>query len=155
MSKVFISYSKQNKDYAQLLTTKLKEEGFDVWIDDVIEPSDNWWRTIRQAIRDCSAFMLIMTPESESSHWVEQELAYALELKKPFFPLLRDGNPNLVLSDVWSRFASIQATDVRQGQLPSDSLYNKLRELSRRINSADHCLATVNPSIINIFPHVS
>lgn len=90
MSHIFISYSKQNKDYAHLLKAKLLAEGFSVWMDDAIEPSDDWWRNIRQAIRECAAFTLIMTPEAEDSHWVVQELSYALELKKPFFPLLRD-----------------------------------------------------------------
>ena len=143
MSKLFISYSKQNKEYAHPLKAKLIEEGFDVWMDDVIEPSDNWWRSIRQAIRECEAFILIMTHESENSHWVEQELAYALELKKPFFPLLRSGNSNLVLSDVWSRFASIQAIDVSTGELPSDSFYLTLK---KRIGfSSDFITASTSP----------
>lgn len=62
MSHIFISYSKLNKDYTHLLKTKLLSEGFSVWMDDAIEPSEDWWRNIRQAIRECAAFALIMTP---------------------------------------------------------------------------------------------
>ncbi|MEO1287448.1 MAG: toll/interleukin-1 receptor domain-containing protein [Chloroflexota bacterium] len=33
MSHVFISYSTKDSDYAYKLADKLREEGFDVWID--------------------------------------------------------------------------------------------------------------------------
>lgn len=64
---IFISYSKKNKGYAQRLKKKLLSEGFDVWIDDRIDYGDDWWRTIVQAIRKASAFVVIMTDEADAS----------------------------------------------------------------------------------------
>lgn len=133
MSHVFISYSKQNKEYAQLLKAELIRRGFSVWIDDVIDPSDDWWRNIRQAIRDAVAFTLVMTPESETSHYVGLELLHALEYKKPIFPLLRTGDVNLLNSDTWSRIANIQYTDVREGQLPPETFYTKLTRFQKPV----------------------
>ncbi len=136
MSHIFISYSKKNKEYAQLLKSELIRQGFSVWIDDVIEPSEDWWRNIRQAIKDAAAIALIMTPESETSHYVGLELLHALEYKKPIFPLLRVGDVNLFNSDTWSRIANIQYTDVREGGLPPDSFYAKLTAVQKRIEQA-------------------
>jgi hypothetical protein len=136
MPHIFISYSKKNKEYAQLLKLELVRQGFSVWIDDVIEPSEDWWRNIRQAIKDASAFTLIMTSESETSHYVGLELLHALEYKKPILPLLRSGDVNLFNSDTWSRIANIQYTDVREGQLPPDAFYTKLKRLQKPVEQA-------------------
>src|SRR5215475_7456650 len=124
MSHIFISYSKKNRDYARPLADHLIKLGFDVWIDDEIQPSEDWWRNIRQAIKDCAAFVLVMTPEAENSHWVGLELLHALEYKKPLFPLLRSGDPNLLNSDSWSRIATFQYTDVRTGNLPPEKFFD-------------------------------
>ena len=41
--KVFISYSSQNRDFAELLKLKLEKEDIDVWQDvDEIEPGEEW-----------------------------------------------------------------------------------------------------------------
>jgi formylglycine-generating enzyme required for sulfatase activity len=126
MSHIFISYSKKNREYAQLLASDLRRRGFDIWIDDQLEPSEDWWRNIRQAIRACAAFTIVMTPESEASHWVQLELLHALEFKKPIFPLFRGGDPNPLNSDIWSRIANIQFTNVQHGNLPADLWYEKM-----------------------------
>jgi len=126
MSHIFISYSKKNRDYARPLADHLLSLGFDVWIDDEIQPSEDWWRNIRMAIKDCAAFILLMTPEAENSHWVGLELLHGLEYKKPLFPLLLAGSPNLLESDSWSRIASIQFTDVRNRSFPPERFYDGL-----------------------------
>lgn len=128
MSHVFISYSKENRDYARRLRDHILHRGFDVWIDEVIEPGDDWWRYIRQAIRDCAAFVVVMTPEAEGSHWVGIELLHALQYKRPIFPLLRAGDENPFNSDVWSRIVNVQFTDVRGGQMPPPRFYERLAE---------------------------
>jgi len=126
MSHIFVSYSKKNRDYAHQLADYLIEMGFDVWIDDEIQPSEDWWRNIRQAIKRCAAFVLVMTPEAEESHWVGLELLHALEYNKPLFPVLRAGDVNLMNSDSWSRIANVQYTDVRSGKLPKERFVQTL-----------------------------
>jgi formylglycine-generating enzyme required for sulfatase activity len=128
VSHVFISYSKEDREYAQRLRDHLLQRGFDVWIDEVIDPGDDWWRYIRQAIRDCAAFVVVMTPEAESSHWVGVELLHALEYKRPVFPLLRAGDENPFNSDVWSRIVNVQFTDVRHGRMPPARFYDRMTD---------------------------
>jgi hypothetical protein len=145
MSHIFISYSKKNREYARNLADDLLQRGFDVWIDDEIEPSEDWWRNIRQAIRDCDAFTIVMTPESEASHWVQLELLHALEFKKPIFPLFHAGDPNPLNSDTWSRIANIQFTNVQQGNLPNETWYSKL--ITRGISNKPSGGSIVTPQI--------
>lgn len=128
MSYVFVSYSKENRDYARRLRDQLLGRGFDVWIDEVIDPGDDWWRFIRRAIRDCAAFVVMMTPEAEGSHWVGVELLHALEYKRPVFPLLCAGDENPFNSDVWSRIVNVQFTDVRGGRLPTQRFYERMAD---------------------------
>jgi len=116
MSHVFISYSTRNGNYARKLADKLRAEGFDVWIDNSqLRSSQDWWRSIVLAIRGCSAVVVVLTPESDASEWVQREITLAGKYKKPIFPLWLDGTldtPN------WEYFVRIQVEDVRGGKLP-------------------------------------
>src|SRR5882724_2794232 len=89
---IFISYSRKDKDYAQRLKAKLLSEGFEVWMDDSINSGDNWWHSIVQAIRTASAFITIMTDDSDASDWLKREVFLADRYKIPAFPLWLSGN---------------------------------------------------------------
>jgi hypothetical protein len=124
MSHVFISYSTRNSDYARKLADKLRAEGFDVWIDNSqLRNSEDWWRSIVLALRDSGAVVVILTPESDGSEWVQREITLADKYKKPIFPLWLDGTldtPN------WEYFVRIQVEDVRGGKLPPSHVYDTL-----------------------------
>jgi formylglycine-generating enzyme required for sulfatase activity len=119
MSHIFISYSKQNKTYARKLADQLKQEGFEVWIDDRIDYGDTWERAIFKAIDQCLAFVVIMTPESYESDWVLRECQYADKRKKPQFPVLLDG-------EEFPRYVSTQYADVRGGILLGENFLKRL-----------------------------
>jgi len=124
MSHVFISYSTKNADYAQKLAAKLREEGFDVWVDNLrLRSSEDWWRSIVLALRGCAAVVVILTPESDASDWVQREITLAGKYKKPIFPLWLSGNldtPN------WEYFVRIQIEDVRGGKLPPSHVFDTI-----------------------------
>ncbi len=127
MAHVFISYSKKDRDYARKLADYLITSGFDVWIDDRIDYGDDWWQTVVRAIRECGAFITIMTPDSEQSRWVQRELTIADSEHKPMFPLwLAGGDP--LKSDLWAIFARIQYADVQDGELPPSNFMRRLAE---------------------------
>lgn len=120
MSHIFISYSKRNRDYARKVVNFLLDNGFDVWIDnDKIEYGVNWWEAIVQAITQSSAFVVIMTPEAKTSDWVQREVFIALNLQKPLFPLLLNG-------DNWELFVLTQYIDVTNNILPSPEFVTRL-----------------------------
>lgn len=109
MSHVFISYSKQNIDFARYLRAVLEAEGCPVWMDEVrLQPSARWWKEIEESISACTAFVVIMSPEAAESDWVEREILLAEKLKRPLFPVLLAG-------EAWSRLANIQFEDMREG----------------------------------------
>lgn len=116
---VFISYARSDRAYVDALKDDLRRHGFQPWNDENVEPGERWWRTIVQAIRECSAFLVVMTPDSDESKWVEKEILLALEEKKEIFPLLLRGRRFPLLIDT-------QYENLTSGQLPSESFYKRL-----------------------------
>jgi hypothetical protein len=130
MPHVFISYSKKNHDYANRLANFLMEQGFDIWIDDrSISYGDEWWNVIVNAIMECAAHVLIMTPESQNSKWVRRELNLADHLDKPLFPLLLEG-------ENWPIFVGTQYADLRDGSLPELDFCDRLSRFVPRLKEA-------------------
>ena len=125
MSHVFISYSKQNKSYARKLADHLIASGFDVWIDDRIDYGSLWADVIQKAIEDCAAFVVIMSPESRESQWVQTECEYAAQKRKKTFPLLLDGK-------AFFRYVSVQYVTVTGGSLPPDAFLDEVAEHAPR-----------------------
>ena len=140
MSHVFISYSKRNADYVNRLANYLQENGFDIWLDTSnLHDGVSWWQAIDQGIKDCTAFIVVMTPESAASKWVQKELHLALHRNKPLFQLLRDG-------ENWSIFVDTQYTDVSQGELPNDEFLQSLSQASPRRNQAGQNQSALTPT---------
>lgn len=111
MSHIFISYSKKDIQFAEKLRQLLQDRGFAVWMDDTkLVPSERWWSTIEQNIKTCAAFIVIMSPNSQESDWVEREILIAeeTEYRKPIFPVLLAGKR-------WSRLANIQYYNMTMG----------------------------------------
>lgn len=116
---VFVSYSQKDDTYAHTLAADLRKRGFNVWIDDRIEYGDHWWETIVSAIKASTAFIVVMSPASKQSQWVQRELHLALKLEKPIFPLLLD-------DENWEIFVTMQYADVLGGELPRSDFYRRL-----------------------------
>ena len=86
MGHIFISYSHKDTNYAHRLADTLRAEGFDVWIDARIDYGSQWPLEIQKQLDSCDAFILIMTPRSYASDWVQSELQRAKRKLKPIFP---------------------------------------------------------------------
>ncbi|MCB0118732.1 MAG: TIR domain-containing protein [Anaerolineales bacterium] len=87
--KVFISYSRRDKIFAQQLTERLKSKSVDVWADwEDLPPSSNWMEEVQNAIEECDAYIFIISPNSLKSQVVLQELEMAERLNKRLIPIL-------------------------------------------------------------------
>lgn len=87
--KLFISYSRDDKNFIFELAKKLNEEvQYDVWIDRNLKGAELWWETILNSIEACNCFVIILTPKSVESIYCGAELNYALALGKPILPLM-------------------------------------------------------------------
>ncbi len=130
MGHVFVSYSKSDNDYAMRLVQKLRQEGFDVWIDHrSLHNSEDWWRSIVLAIWQADAVIVLLTPRSDESRWVQREITIADNRKKPMFPLLLEGD---IETPNWSLFVRTQYTDVIDGSLPPADFYEELAQYTPR-----------------------
>jgi hypothetical protein len=80
--KVFLSYAHADRTLAQKVALGLKREGFDVWENLIdIFPGENWADKIAQALRESEAMVVLLTPNSLSSPYVNSEISYALGSK--------------------------------------------------------------------------
>lgn len=124
MGHIFISYSHKDTDYAHRLADTLQAEGFDVWIDARLDYGSQWPNELQKQLDACDAFILIMTPRSFASEWVQNELQRAKRKLKPVFPLLLDGD------EPWLSVESTQYYDVRGEKLPDLKFYSDLRDVA-------------------------
>lgn len=87
--RLFISYSRKNKDWVYRFTDHLRSShGYTVWIDLDIPVGQDWWQTILSEIENCDGFLIVLSPDSVASSYCMEELSYAHELSKPIIPLL-------------------------------------------------------------------
>jgi len=124
MGHIFISYSHNDTDYAHRLADTLQSEGFDVWIDARIDYGSQWPLEIQKQLDSCDAFILIMTPRSFASEWVQSELQRAKRKLKPIIPMLLEGD------EPWLSVESTQYYDVRGERLPEPKFYSALRRVA-------------------------
>jgi hypothetical protein len=89
MQKVFISYSRKDIDFARKLADDLEKTGFEVWWDiSDLKGGDDWVRVIPSAIEASQYFIILLSPDSVASQWVEREYLHALNSRLKVLPLL-------------------------------------------------------------------
>jgi hypothetical protein len=98
ISDAFISYSHVDRSYIDRLVIHLANAGIPVWYDYKMQSGARFDRVIDDRIRQCGAFLVVMTPAGFDSDWVINEVARAQQLRKPILPLLLAGQPFLSLS---------------------------------------------------------
>lgn len=76
---VFISYSTEDSHFARSLSKALKERSIGVWLDQhEIRVGDSLTKRIGQALNDQDFMIVILSPASVRSPWVQTELAEAM-----------------------------------------------------------------------------
>jgi hypothetical protein len=90
MSKdIFISYSRRDQEFVIRLATDLDAQVAGVWFDQAaIQLGQKWHREIMDGIRECKAFILVLSPDAIKSRYVREEVHKALELGKTIFPVI-------------------------------------------------------------------
>ncbi len=107
MADIFISYSSRDREQADLLTELLASAGLSVWIDQSgIEVATSWSKEIVQAINECKAFVVLLSPNSIVSNNVIKEVSLASEKRKKILPL--DLEPVQLTEDFEYQLAGIQ-----------------------------------------------
>jgi hypothetical protein len=89
MAQVFISYSRRDLSFVERLTADLKNSGLDVWYDiSGISGGSTWRNEIEKAITNSQFVIVVLSPDSIASEWVEREFLFASGLKRKIIPLM-------------------------------------------------------------------
>jgi TIR domain len=92
MPSAFVSHSSPDDRYVQEMVQYLRTLGYDDVFNDghSIEPDELFWNRIEQGIRECDAFVVILSHASVSSYWVDREVQFAREQGKSVIPVRID-----------------------------------------------------------------
>jgi hypothetical protein len=89
MAQIFISYSRKDIGFVRRLAGDLEAVGYDVWWDiSDLRGGDDWLRVIPAAIKTSDVFLVVLSPNSAVSEWVEKEYAQALSLRRKIIPIM-------------------------------------------------------------------
>jgi tetratricopeptide (TPR) repeat protein len=78
--RVFVSYAREDLEFASRLNTDLTAAGFDTWIDQRnIVAGSHWDDSIQEALDGCTHMVIVLSPASVRSNNVLDEFNYAYE----------------------------------------------------------------------------
>lgn len=162
MSRIFVSYSRSDRDAVQKLVRLIEREtGEECWIDLTgVESGSQFEETIIKAIDAADVVLLMLSDQSVQSPWIKREVYYAEGEGKRIVPISLDGKP--LRGWVKFHFGHIDYIDATSGDqvdkllfdlkswlnsevgtLPDDGPAKPLGRRSRRVIPAIVALALV------------
>src|SRR5215475_10326849 len=88
MTRVFISYNREDSSFAQRVRDHVRASGYDTWLDvDDIAKGVYWPDAVDEGLRASDVVVGVMTPESVASRNVKNEWDWALDNNKPLLLL--------------------------------------------------------------------
>ena len=70
MADIFISYSRRDKDFVQILHRALLQSHYDTWVDwQDIAPTAEWWNEIKSGIEAAHTCIFVISPDSVASKY--------------------------------------------------------------------------------------
>ena len=89
MTQVFLSYSDKEREFMEKIAKTLMRESFTVWTNKTdIQTGTDFQEAVNRGIEEADNLVFLMAPSSLASEYCQQELTYALSLKKRIIPLL-------------------------------------------------------------------
>lgn len=142
---VFLSYSSADKAFVHRLASDLTQGEAQVWLDEAeIDPGDSFVSKIEDGLTRSEFFILILSPDSIRSNWVQTELRIAVSReilgKNPkIIPVLsRDCEVPTILSDR-------SYVDFRKEAIYGESLTALFRRLGLRTKVSENLHESSNP----------
>ncbi len=137
MPRIFISYSRQDQEFALRMATSLRETGMDVWIDlEDIPAGMKWSSAIQEGLDSAELMIVIISPNSMSSRNVEDEWQYYLDNSKPVIPVL------LQPAKIHFQLSRIQYIDFHKQKYPTalTQLFAEFQRKGIRLENAPNVL---------------
>lgn len=122
---IFISHNQDDSDFAELMSLHLEKHGIKTWLDKSKLKIGQEWRTeIDEGIKNCSAVIVIMSPEARKSEYVTYEWSFAWGKGKKVFPVM------LKQTSLHPRLESLQYLDfTNKLTRPWSELINSILEI--------------------------
>ncbi len=113
MPKVFVSHSAKDRDFVEHeIVQLLQSHGIETWYStDDIGAGVRWERSIREGLKSCDWFLVVLSNESVKSEWVEAEVHWALDERKGRIVPVRIDDCDE--ADLHLKLRQIQAVDFR------------------------------------------
>lgn len=111
---VFLSYHSGDGDWVVLLKDRLASRGIRVWLDsEQIRPGDRFPGALARAIGQVHSVIVILSPGSVASPWVEEEYTLALAKRRRVVAVLIDDvePPGFLQGRTWVDFRDESAFD--------------------------------------------
>ena len=85
----FISYSHDDDELVRQIVLDLRRHGIPSWLDNtgILPGTVDWEKVIREAMRQSYAVLLIASPTSRQSWFVQGEIRFAQDLGLKIYPL--------------------------------------------------------------------
>jgi WD40 repeat protein len=91
MADAFISYAREDQDFARRLHAALVDAGHTLWVDwESIHPSSDWFREIAEGIDQSDAVVFVVTRSSVQSKECRAEVEHARRAEIRIVPVLRE-----------------------------------------------------------------
>lgn len=105
MARIFVSYSRKNKDFCRQLTDELQKRDLDFWVDwEGIPPTVDWMKEIEKGIEEADTFLAIVSTDWILSKVCLDELNVAVKNGKRLIPVVPY---DIVWNDVPSALAHL------------------------------------------------
>lgn len=116
MAKVFISHATEDRAFVENeLVPELQQLGIEIWYSRTdIRAGTLYERSIREGLNSSEWFLVVVSPSSARSEWVQDELAWAMDHRphNRIVPVLLQGGN---LNDFHIRLPRIQYVDYVAG----------------------------------------
>jgi TIR domain-containing protein len=130
MNKLFISHSSQDDAFVRDLRSTLADHGQHGWIDSrELRGGASLLQEVQSAIKEASAYAVVVSPHSFQSDWVGDELAHALKVQEqrgranyPVIPLCVDGTAAEVRARMAANFRGWEQDNKKSDDINSDAI---------------------------------
>lgn len=81
--RVFVSHSSKDNAWCDGFVSELKNHGIDAWYDrEGLYVGDQWVQKLEQELQGRNIYLIVLSPDSWASPWVQRELRLALAQQK-------------------------------------------------------------------------
>jgi hypothetical protein len=122
---IFISYSHNDMGIVNSILWQLHSDGFRFWYDPGLSVGFDYNSEIAQRIKNCTCFLLFISPPSMDSEFVNIEIYYALDKKKNILPVYLE--KTALPEGIELRISKFQ--NIRKYELDEESFYEQLESV--------------------------